>query len=389
MSLQLPFLQNSDNMTGFSFWEIDTWFAGIDFAVIGSGITGLNAAIRLKEKYPSRKVTIFERGMLPAGASTRNAGFACFGSLTELAADMETHSESEVFDLIKKRWTGLKKLRERCGDNFLDYQNHGGTEIFRAEEKAIADRCTELMPWFNDRLQKVTGMKNTFVRADERIKKYSFAEVEKLIVNRAEGQIDTGKMMRRLLDIARAKGVEIMTGAEIESLKENKNAVSLHLKNYGTVEVGKVIVAVNGFANRLLPQTDLQPARNQVVITAPLQKIPFQGCFHYNRGYFYFRNIGNRVLLGGGRNLAEAAETTDAFGETELIQNALRDLLGRVILPKTDYQIEQSWSGILGVGTSKNPIVKKISERTAVAVRLGGMGVAIGSLTGEEAADLF
>ena len=376
-------------MPKFSFWEKDTWFSSIDFAVIGSGIVGLNAAICLKEKYPKSKVVIFERGMLPAGASTRNAGFACFGSLSELTADLKNQSEDEVFALVEKRWTGLKKLRERCGDAVLNYQNLGGTEIFRPEEKAVFQECRESMPWFNERLERITGLKNTFVEDSSKIKAFGFKQVDALIFNRAEGQIDTGKMMRCLLGIAKQKGVEVFTGAEIEAIRKNTDTVLLQLKNYGEIKAEKVIVAVNGFANNLLPALDVLPARNQVLITAPLQKLPFRGCFHYDQGYFYFRNVGNRILLGGGRNLAKEAETTAGFGETPLIQNALHDLLDRVILPETEYRVEQTWSGILGVGKSKTPIVEKINDRVAVAVRLGGMGVAVGSSVGEEAANLF
>ena len=43
----------------------------------------------------------------------------------------------------------------------------------------------------------------------------------------------------------------------------------------------------------------------------------------------------------------------------------------------------------MGVGSTKAPIVERIDERIAVGVRLGGMGVAIGSLVGQELAELF
>jgi len=51
--------------------------------------------------------------------------------------------------------------------------------------------------------------------------------------------------------------------------------------------------------------------------------------------------------------------------------------------------VDTWWSGILGIGTVKKPIVQKIAPHVAVAVRLGGMGVAIGSLVGEEGAALL
>jgi glycine/D-amino acid oxidase-like deaminating enzyme len=125
-----------------------------------------------------------------------------------------------------------------------------------------------------------------------------------------------------------------------------------------------------------------------VLITDPILNLPFKGCFHYDRGYYYFRNVGNRILLGGGRNLDFAGETTDQFGTTELIQEGLLKLLHENILPYQTAEVEQWWSGILGLGEQKYPIVKMLSNRVGVAVRMGGMGVAIGTLVGEQAGEM-
>jgi glycine/D-amino acid oxidase-like deaminating enzyme len=108
-----------------------------------------------------------------------------------------------------------------------------------------------------------------------------------------------------------------------------------------------------------------------------------------DKGYYYFRNIGDRILFGGGRNLDFEGEATSEFGETELIQNRLEKVLKEVILPHQEFKIEHRWSGIMGLGTTKNPIVEALSENVYCGVRLGGMGVAIGSLIGNELADLI
>ena len=75
----------------YSYWELREWFSDIDFTVFGSGIVGLNCAMELKKKHPKARVLLLEKGMLPQGASTKNAGFACFGSLSELIDDLNTH----------------------------------------------------------------------------------------------------------------------------------------------------------------------------------------------------------------------------------------------------------------------------------------------------------
>ena len=67
----------------------------------------------------------------------------------------------------------------------------------------------------------------------------------------------------------------------------------------------------------------------------------------------------------------------------------MEDLLKNVILPNQNFQIAHRWSGIMGIGSSKKPIVTQLSENVFCGVRLGGMGVAIGSLIGKELADLI
>ncbi|MBK7428737.1 MAG: FAD-binding oxidoreductase [Saprospiraceae bacterium] len=148
-------------------------------------------------------------------------------------------------------------------------------------------------------------------------------------------------------------------------------------------------MATNGFAQRLLPQLEVQPARNQVLLTNPIRNLRLKGGYHLDAGYFYFRSVRERVLIGGGRHLGGEEEATDAFGQTEFIYNTLMKLLQTQILPGQDFEIEHSWSGILGIGSQKKPIIQMTSPSIGVAVRMGGMGVAIGTLVGIQAAEMI
>ena len=93
--------------------------------------------------------------------------------------------------------------------------------------------------------------------------------------------------------------------------------------------------------------------------------------------------------MGGGRNLDLEGEATDEFGLTEKIQQALLHILQNIILPTEKVAVEMWWSGIMGVGSVKKPIIQHVSPNVVVAVRMGGMGVAIGSLVGEEAVNVL
>jgi glycine/D-amino acid oxidase-like deaminating enzyme len=223
---------------------------------------------------------------------------------------------------------------------------------------------------------------------DHAIARFGFQGVQHLIVNQQEGQVHTGKMMKSLLDIALEYGVRLYNGVEITALEDSSQGVEIQTAFGWTLRVPRILIAVNGFAKRLLPNLPVVPARNQVLITKPIPGLQVEGCFHYDRGYYYFRNIDGRLLLGGGRNLAQIEEQTDEFGPNELIRSSLVQLLRRVICPGKDVEVDAWWTGILGTGTVKYPIVEKVSENVAVAVRLSGMGVAIGTLIGQEGAEL-
>lgn len=371
-----------------SYWEKVSFLNDIDVVVIGSGIVGLTAAIHIKEKSPKTKVVIFERGILPTGASTRNAGFACYGSMTELLDDLTRMPEDDVFALVEKRWRGLRQLRELVGDENLDFQCLGGYEMFTEDDDESFKQCTERMPWFNEKVGQITGRPAPYRLANEQLPGFGFRGVRNLILNEPEGQVHTGKMMSTLLHIAESKGIKIFNGINIKHLEDTTAGVELETDFGWTITVPRVLVAINGFAKRLFADTEITPARNQVLITKPIAGLNVTGCFHYDKGYYYFRNIDGRILLGGGRHLAMDEESTDLFGSNELIRSALVQLLNSVICPGKKVEVDCWWTGILGLGPIKKPIIERVSPNVVVSVRLSGMGVAIGSLVGRSGADL-
>ncbi|GGE12221.1 NAD(P)/FAD-dependent oxidoreductase [Psychroflexus salis] len=367
-----------------SYWEQKSWFINVGFCIIGSGIVGLSCALQLKKKHPAANILILEKGILPQGASTKNAGFACFGSVSELLSDLKNHSENEVVDLVKQRVAGLELLKTTLGEKQIDYDQQGGYEVFLKEDDSLFENCKQQIPYLNELLYPVFKENVFHLKPDT----FAFNKtIPHQIFNAFEGQIDTGKMMQALLKKVQSQGILILNSVEVKSVINETNAVEIHLKNF-SFKAKQLFVATNAFASELL-DVEVTPARNQVVITQPIENLHIKGSFHLDEGFYYFRNIHNRILLGGGRNIDKAGETTSKMGTTEAIQTALEDLLKNVILPNREVEIDQRWSGILGVGKQKKPIVKQVKNKVYCAVRLGGMGVAIGSQIGKDLANLM
>lgn len=367
-----------------SYWEHKTWLSDIDYTIVGSGIVGLNCALQLRKRFSKAKILILEKGILPQGASTKNAGFACFGSISEILADLRDHSKEEVYALVEKRWQGLQLLRKNLGDNAIAFQRHGGHELFLEAHHELFAQCYKGIKEVNELLYPI-------FREDvfkPHLNSFHFRKIkEKYITNGLEAQLDTGKMMDSLLRLVQGKGIHILNSVAVLEFSDG-TTVSVKTDQF-EFETKKLLIATNGFAQQLLKTEKVKPARAQVLITKPISNLLTKGTFHLDEGYYYFRNIDGRILLGGGRNLDFKGEETDIFGETNQIQTQLEKLLREVILPDTPFEIERRWSGIMGMGRQKKPIVKQISNNVFCGVRLGGMGVAIGGLVGKDLADLI
>ena len=367
-----------------SFWEKKS-FIHYDYIIIGSGIVGLSTAASIKEKNTNASVLVLEKGILPTGASTKNAGFACFGSLTEILFDLEKTGEKETLQLIDQRFTGLEKLKSRLGDKNIDFQNNGGFELLNQENidsKNEIDKVNSLIfPLFNTDIFKLQN---------HRISEFNFntKNVLGLVENKLEGQIDTGKMMSTLWDYTSSLGVKIITNTECLNISDLGSKVSIETSSI-TFTSEKAIICTNAFTKKLYPELELNPGRGHVLVTKPIKNLSFKGVFHMDEGYYYFRNFNDRVIFGGGRNLDFETEKTTSFDCNEKIMNSLKNKLSEIILPNQKYEIDYFWTGIMAFGNTKKPIVKKFSDNIAIGVRLNGMGVAIGSQIGEELANII
>ena len=366
-----------------SYWEYRTWLDGLDHVIIGSGIVGLSCALALRDRFPNDKILILETGFLPQGASTKNAGFACFGSMSEILDDLERHTEQEVIDLIRDRHEGLQSLRTLIGNESLQYESLGGYELFLKEEEALYDSCMSNMARINAMLEPLFKTPVFTTAANS----FGFKAIQKsLIWNQFEGQLDTGSMMQAMLRKAHDAHIKILNAITVQDYASSPSFVSVKTDKF-ECKTRNLYIATNGFARDIVEE-DLAPARAQVLITKPIPGLEIQGTFHMYKGFNYFRNLEGRILLGGGRHLDLQGEETTKFGTTSVIQEYLEDLLDRVILPDIEFEIESTWSGIMGVGQQKRPIVKAIDHRVFCGIRLGGMGVAIGNTVGNRLADL-
>lgn len=367
----------------FSYWENKWWVGKTDFIVIGSGITGLTTSIFLKEKFPNSSIRVLERGITPWGASTKNAGFACFGSPSELLSDIESQGLEKTMKLVERRWRGLLELI-RITENKIGIEPNGGYEIFTESQSQLSQKCFDNIDSINKELKSIIG--ESVYEGAENI--FGFKGVDKMIRINYEAQIDTGLMMKSLYEKALELGVDILFGAEYKDYERANGELAVELTGGMKLKTDQLIFCHNGFASELTGNK-VKPARAQVLITKPVSNLKIKGTFHMDEGFYYFRNIDDRILFGGGRNLNFEEEETTEMECSDQIVSELKRLLKDVILPDSNFEVDYHWAGIMGVGYSKEPIIQKIEDGVYCGVKLGGMGVALGSLVGKELSELI
>ena len=381
-----------------SVWEQSTYFAPKDVVIIGCGFVGLWTAYELINKNPRLNITILERGVIPSGASTRNAGFSCFGSVSELMYDVKLMGESNMLETVKMRYDGLQRIQNVFKKEEIDYDQWGGYELFEEGGDYDISKLDEDIAYLNKLLApvlKTPKLKGKYLpiytNETKQIKKLGFQKINALSFSPFEGQLNAAKLVLALQKAVQSKGVQILFNTEVKKFTSHKKGVTIKTNLEANLETKQLLICTNGFAKQLLPELDVVPARGQVFVTEPIPNLKFKGTFHFDEGFYYFRNLGNRLLLGGARNKDFKNEKTTSLETSKIIQKTLEEFMMKRILPKGSQKpkIELRWSGTMGMGKIKKPIIRELQPNVFCAVRMSGMGVAIAPIVAQKALKLM
>jgi len=367
-----------------SFWEKD--LTHYEVAIVGAGIVGLSIAASLIEKN-IKNILILDRSVIPYGASTRNAGFACYGSLTEVLSDIKTMGADNARELLFNRWMGLQITRKRLGEAGMEYESLGGYELLENQVEARLDQMDAVN-------QLVSDFLPGYLRdADDLKSELGIHSDGRLISIDQEAQLNPALLLRSLEQYVTENGATIRTGSHVKSLNDINDKIQIEVKDGSrkmiTFSAGKVVVAVNGFAEELIGNDLVKPGRGQVFITKPIPELKFKGNLHIEEGYYYFRNVGNRLLIGGARNFGFQNEETTEIELNDKIQSHLEHKSQEIFQLGDSFAVEMRWSGIMAFGNDKTPLVQRSGNNMYLALRMGGMGVALAGTIGEEVAEMI
>jgi gamma-glutamylputrescine oxidase len=212
-----------------SIWEKETFYAPQDIIIIGAGLMGLWSALELKKRNQKLRITILERNTTPLGASTRNAGFACFGSPTELLHNIETLGTDGMLEVVEMRYKGIEKIKQHFADEVIGFDPCGGYECIN-QNYSNWEMLDDKIDWLNELLTGITGNQTIFQRVDEKLAGLGLQQFDALIENVTEAALHSGKLVQALTQKVQSEGVSVLYGMEVTSW-EKTNAIFISIQN--------------------------------------------------------------------------------------------------------------------------------------------------------------
>jgi glycine/D-amino acid oxidase-like deaminating enzyme len=319
-------------------------------AVVGGGVTGLACALTLAQT--GRRVRVLEAGRVGGGASGRNGGFALRGT----AVAYDRCPDPELWRLTED---ALVRLAALAGDAFRPV----GSLRLAASEAELEAVHAEYETLRRDGLDSEWRARDELPPA---LRKVGLGA----LLHPGDGALEPGRWARRLAALAADAGAAIAEASPVVAVEETTVRTGA-----ADVRAEAVVVATDGYTGELLPELGalLTIARNQVIATVPLDEMVTPCPVYARGGYDYWQQTPDgRLVLGGSRDVDEAAETTAEEGLSRPVQAALEDLLVRLLgeLPT----ITHRWSGLLAFTPDRLPLVGELRGRPGLWVSLGYSG---------------
>ena len=377
------------------YWETEHLLRPADITVVGAGIVGMSTALQVKRARPEALVRLLERDPLSSGGTTRNAGFACFGSAGEWLDDLDAVGPHALQGLIRMRAEGLAELIGLLGAEALGLRWTGGWELLSPSEedtqlldrihahwKTLQDLAGDPLHAALDHLHPAADARPALEWDRNRAEALGAAHAIHLPW---EGMIHTGNMVaafHRALDDA---GVQRLHGVEVKGVSSSPSGWTLDT-NVGGLHSQRIGLCTNGLVAHLVGGLEVRPVPNRVLVLRVAPGALPEGTYHIDRGYLYMRTLDDRhVLFGGGRHWGFELplppgrdEATEAQWDDRLLAASRHWIQSE--------EVTHRWTGWLGVGPDRRPLIGESQPGLHHAVRMGGMGVAIGAQVGRELA---
>lgn len=315
--------------------------AGTDVAIIGSGYTGLSAALTLARG--GREVTVLEGESLGYGASSRN--FGMLGrqykyDLTTLIARHGLARAKELYDGCNRAFAFVNALIEREGidcfhapsGRFVAANTPGHLHALEAELAARAEHFGHLYEIVPRERQETELVTRRFVGG---------------AVIPEHKTVHPGLFHKGFSDRVRTAGAAIHTGTTVLSVRRAGQGWRLETSR-GTLAADHLIAATNGYTGRATSwlRRRVVPIRAYMVATEPLDPAVLDNVLPRRRGFHDCAHAMQyaRVSPDGSR-LIFGAMTGEVHDDLRSVAVTLRERL-RALFPQVGkIRLSHVWTG--------------------------------------------
>jgi len=313
----------------------------VDVAIVGSGYTGLNAALQTIRG--GRSTVVFEAGVPGQGCSTKNGGQISTSikpSLEKLSAKFGTQSGIAIRQEGENalNWIGDLITSEKIDCNFSRVGRY---------HAAHTQKHYELITRDAEKVNKSEGIEAYAVPKNEQLKELGSDVYHGGVVFPRHASVDPGKYHRGLLQRVVDAGVDVFGQCAVLDIEQTPDGFVITTQK-GKVKARDVIIATNGYTSNLTPwlQKRVIPIGSYIIATDVLDPVMVNELFPTNRIasdtckviYYYRTSPDRKRILFGGR--VSATETNPLLSGPKLLKDLYR------IFPQLEgTKISHSWTG--------------------------------------------
>lgn len=313
----------------------------VDVAIVGSGYTGLNAALQTIRG--GRSTVVFEAGVPGQGCSTKNGGQISTSikpSLEKLSAKFGTQSGIAIRQEGENalNWIGDLITSEKIDCNFSRVGRY---------HAAHTQKHYELITRDAEKVNRSEGIEAYAVPKNEQLKELGSDVYHGGVVFPRHASVDPGKYHRGLLQRVIDAGVDVFGQCAVLDIEQTPDGFVITTQK-GKVKARDVIIATNGYTSNLTPwlQKRVIPIGSYIIATDVLDPVMVNELFPTNRIasdtckviYYYRTSPDRKRILFGGR--VSATETNPLLSGPKLLKDLYR------IFPQLEgTKISHSWTG--------------------------------------------
>ena len=351
-----------------------------DIAIIGSGYTGLCAARILRKNGAS--VTIFERNTIGWGASSRNGGMATPGLKQGIQKIYKMYGSKLAHEFWKASVDAIDLIEEIVDEHSIDcdWQRNGHASL--ATKPSHAPRLKQYGSW----LEKKFGHVQNYIPKNQIRDEIGSDAYHGALTDEISGGLHASKYVYGLATTVSNLGVQLCEHTDVLDIEKNDSNYFRLITSKGDVRAKKVIIATNGYTDRLVPRLKplIFPVGSYIVVTEPLSEdlqniISPKKRMYYDSKWFlnYFRLTPDGRMLWGGRN--DLSTDLDLDDSAKRLTRELYSILPDL----RDIPITHTWTGKLGITFDLMP---HIGEKNGIyyAFGYGGHGLSIATYLGTE-----